>query len=29
VGSILAGGDFVGTYKVEGIGYDFVPDVLE
>ncbi len=29
VGSILAGGDMVGTYKVEGIGYDFIPDVLE
>jgi cystathionine beta-synthase len=30
VGSIIAGlpGDFVGTYKVEGIGYDFVPDVM-
>ena len=27
-GSILAGGDEVGTYKVEGIGYDFIPDVL-
>jgi cystathionine beta-synthase len=29
VGSILAGGTDVGTYKVEGIGYDFVPDVLD
>ena len=29
VGSILAGGDHVGSYKVEGIGYDFVPDVLD
>lgn len=29
VGSILAGGTEVGTYKVEGIGYDFVPDVLD
>ena len=31
VGSILAGGgaDDVGTYKVEGIGYDFIPDVLD
>lgn len=28
VGSILAGGTDVGTYKVEGIGYDFIPDVL-
>ena len=27
-GSILAGGTDVGTYKVEGIGYDFIPDVL-
>jgi cystathionine beta-synthase len=29
VGSILAGGSDVGTYKVEGIGYDFIPDVLD
>jgi cystathionine beta-synthase len=29
VGSILGGGSEVGTYKVEGIGYDFVPDVLD
>jgi len=29
VGSILGGGDFVAPYKVEGIGYDFVPDVLD
>ncbi len=29
VGSILAGGTEVGTYKVEGIGYDFIPAVLE
>ena len=29
VGSILGGGSDVGTYKVEGIGYDFVPDVLD
>jgi cystathionine beta-synthase len=30
VGSIIAGlpDDFVGAYKVEGIGYDFVPDVM-
>ena len=28
-GSILAGGDTVGSYKVEGIGYDFIPDVLD
>ena len=29
IGSILAGGDEVGSYQVEGIGYDFVPDVLD
>jgi cystathionine beta-synthase len=29
VGSILGGGNLVATYKVEGIGYDFVPDVLD
>lgn len=29
VGSILAGGDSIGTYHVEGIGYDFIPDVLD
>ena len=28
-GSILAGGTHVGTYHVEGIGYDFIPDVLD
>jgi cystathionine beta-synthase len=28
VGSILGGGDEVSNYLVEGIGYDFVPDVL-
>lgn len=28
-GSILAGGNQVGTYHVEGIGYDFIPDVLD
>ncbi len=30
VGSIMAGlpDDFVGSYKVEGIGYDFIPDVM-
>jgi cystathionine beta-synthase len=27
-GSILAGPGPVGSYKVEGIGYDFVPDVM-
>ena len=29
VGSILAKDEGVGTYKVEGIGYDFIPEVLE
>lgn len=29
VGSILGGGTDVSTYKVEGIGYDFIPDVLD
>jgi cystathionine beta-synthase len=29
VGSILAGGDYVASYKVEGIGYDFIPKVLD
>ena len=29
VGSILAGPAPVGSYKVEGIGYDFIPDVLD
>lgn len=30
VGSIISGlpGDHVGSYKVEGIGYDFIPDVM-
>ncbi|MFW7380386.1 MAG: cystathionine beta-synthase [Oligoflexus sp.] len=28
-GSILAGGTHVASYKVEGIGYDFIPDVLD
>lgn len=28
VGSILGGGKEVHSYKVEGIGYDFVPEVL-
>jgi cystathionine beta-synthase len=28
-GSILAGGTDVHSYKVEGIGYDFIPEVLE
>jgi cysteine synthase len=29
VGSILAGGDYVAPYHVEGIGYDFIPEVLD
>ena len=29
VGSILAGPEPIGPYKVEGIGYDFIPDVLD
>jgi cystathionine beta-synthase len=29
VGSILGGGTEISTYKVEGIGYDFIPDVLD
>ena len=29
IGSILAGGEHVAPYKVEGIGYDFIPDVLD
>ena len=28
-GSILGGGDKIFSYKVEGIGYDFFPDVLD
>ncbi|MBH31143.1 MAG: cystathionine beta-synthase [Candidatus Marinimicrobia bacterium] len=28
-GSILGGGDEVKPYHVEGIGYDFIPDVLD
>lgn len=28
-GSILAGPSEVSSYKVEGIGYDFIPDVLD
>ena len=28
-GSILAGPDEIRSYKVEGIGYDFIPDVLD
>ncbi len=29
VGSILAGPGPISSYKVEGIGYDFIPDVLD
>ena len=29
VGSILAGPGPIGSYNVEGIGYDFIPDVLD
>ncbi len=29
VGSLLAGPSEIGSYKVEGIGYDFIPDVLD
>jgi cystathionine beta-synthase len=29
VGSILAGPGPIASYKVEGIGYDFIPDVLD
>jgi len=29
VGSILAGDGPIASYKVEGIGYDFIPDVLD
>lgn len=29
VGSILGGGEYVAPYQVEGIGYDFIPDVLD
>lgn len=29
VGSLLAGPSPIGGYKVEGIGYDFIPDVLD
>ncbi len=28
-GSILGGREVVGSYQVEGIGYDFIPDVLD
>jgi cystathionine beta-synthase len=29
IGSILAGPGPIASYKVEGIGYDFIPDVLD
>ncbi len=29
IGSILAGPEEIKSYKVEGIGYDFIPDVLD
>ncbi len=29
VGSLLAGPEEIKSYKVEGIGYDFIPDVLD
>ncbi len=29
LGSILSGPGEIGSYKVEGIGYDFIPDVLD
>lgn len=29
IGSILGGGDFIQPYLVEGIGYDFIPKVLD
>ncbi len=29
VGSILAGPSAIGSYKIEGIGYDFIPNVLD
>lgn len=29
IGSILGGGDLVAPYEVEGIGYDFFPEVLD
>ena len=29
IGSILAGPEEIRSYKVEGIGYDFIPDVLD
>ena len=29
IGSILGGGTTVESYEIEGIGYDFIPDVLD
>lgn len=29
IGSLLGGGDEIAPYEVEGIGYDFFPDVLD
>ena len=29
IGSILGGGDYIAPYLVEGIGYDFFPEVLD
>lgn len=29
IGSILEGGDEIKPYLVEGIGYDFIPEVLD
>ena len=29
IGSILGGGDKISSYLVEGIGYDFIPEVLD
>ncbi len=29
IGSILGGGDYIAPYLVEGIGYDFIPNVLD
>ena len=29
IGSILGGGSDISSYKVEGIGYDFFPNVLD
>ena len=29
VGSILGGGNEISSYLIEGIGYDFIPDVLD